>query len=62
MRSGAFKRAPMIDAEAASVSDDAMSMAELLIVQEQGPDAHFTAAARNLARALILFNRSTKED
>jgi type IV secretion system protein VirD4 len=44
----------IIDAEAESAVDDAALVAEALVIQEEGPGRHFSAAARNLLRGLIL--------
>jgi type IV secretory pathway TraG/TraD family ATPase VirD4 len=43
--------------------DEAARIAQaLIVVQATGPDAHFTAAARNLWAALLLNESKLKED
>jgi type IV secretion system protein VirD4 len=49
-----FNPLTMIDAEAETAVDDAALVAEALVIQEEGPGRHFSAAARNLLRGLIL--------
>jgi type IV secretion system protein VirD4 len=49
-----FNPLSMIDAEADTAVDDAALVAEALVIQEEGPGRHFSAAARNLLRGLIL--------
>jgi type IV secretion system protein VirD4 len=49
-----FNPLSMIDAEADTAIDDAALVAEALVIQEEGPGRHFSAAARNLIRGLIL--------
>lgn len=50
-----FNPLSMIDAEADTAVDDAALVAEALVIQEEGPGRHFSAAARNLLRGLILY-------
>src|SRR3984893_4260259 len=45
----------MIDAEADTAVDDAALVAEALVIHEEGPGAHFSSAARNFLRGLILY-------
>jgi type IV secretion system protein VirD4 len=52
--SSSFNPLSMIDAEADTAVDDAALVAEALVIQEEGPGRHFSAAARNLLRGLIL--------
>jgi type IV secretion system protein VirD4 len=49
-----FDPLSMIDTEADTAVDDAALVAEALVIQEEGPGRHFSAAARNLLRGLIL--------
>ena len=49
-----FNPLSMIDAEADTAVDDAALVAEALVIQEEGPGRHFSAAARNFLRGLIL--------
>lgn len=49
-----FNPLSMIDADADTAIDDAALVAEALVIQEEGPGRHFSAAARNLIRGLIL--------
>lgn len=49
-----FNPLSMIDAEADTAVDDAALVAEALVIQEEGPGRHFSSAARNLLRGLIL--------
>jgi type IV secretion system protein VirD4 len=44
----------MIDTEADTAVDDAALVADALVIQEEGPGRHFSAAARNFLRGLIL--------
>lgn len=53
-RSSSFNPLTMIDTEADTAVDDAALVAEALVIQEEGPGRHFTAAARNFLRGLIL--------
>jgi type IV secretion system protein VirD4 len=50
-----FNPLDMIDPKSRTAADDAGLVAEALILQEQGEGRHFTAAARNFLRGLILF-------
>lgn len=50
-----FNPLDMIDTESTAAIDDAALIAEGLIIQEDGPGRHFSAAARNFLRGLILF-------
>ena len=59
MRSSAFKRAPMTDAEASTAADDAARRRASDC--STGTQAHFTGAARNLVRAVILLNKRRTE-
>jgi type IV secretion system protein VirD4 len=52
--SSSFNPLSMIDADADTAIDDAALVAEALVIQEEGPGRHFSAAARNLIRGLIL--------
>ena len=52
--SSSFNPLSMIDTEADTAVDDAALVAEALVIQEEGPGRHFSAAARNLLRGLIL--------
>lgn len=52
--SAAFNPLSMIDPEADTAVDDAALIAEALVIQEEGPGRHFSSAARNLLRGLIL--------
>jgi type IV secretion system protein VirD4 len=49
-----FNPLSMIDCAADTAVDDAALIAEALVIQEEGPGRHFTAAARNFLRGLIL--------
>ena len=53
-QSAAFNPLSMIDPEADTAVDDAALVAEALVIQEEGPGRHFSSAARNLLRGLIL--------
>jgi type IV secretion system protein VirD4 len=44
----------MIDAKADTAVDDAALIAEALVIQEEGANRHFSTAARNFLRGLIL--------
>lgn len=50
-----FNPLDMIDPKSPTAADDAGLVAEALIIQEQGEGRHFSAAARNFLRGLILF-------
>ncbi len=52
---GRFNPLSMIDPSADTAVDDAALIAESLVIQEQGPGQHFSSAARNFLRGLILF-------
>ncbi|TWB09326.1 type IV secretion system protein VirD4 [Nitrospirillum amazonense] len=52
--SSGFNPLSMIDVEAETAVDDAALIAEALVIQEEGPGRHFSAAARNFLRGLIL--------
>lgn len=49
-----FNPLTMIDAASDTAIDDAALIAEALVIQEEGPGRHFSAAARNLIRGLVL--------
>lgn len=49
-----FNPLSMIDSDADTAVDDAALIAEALVIQEEGPGRHFSSAARNLLRGLIL--------
>ena len=49
-----FNPLSMIDTESDTAVDDAALIAEALVIQEDGPGKHFSAAARNLLRGIIL--------
>lgn len=49
-----FNPLAMIDPESDTAVDDAALIAEALVIQEEGPGRHFSAAARNLIRGIIL--------
>ncbi len=49
-----FNPLSMIDPDSDTAIDDAALVAEALVIQEEGPGRHFSAAARNLLRGLIL--------
>jgi type IV secretion system protein VirD4 len=49
-----FNPLSMIDADADTAVDDAALVAEALVIQEEGPGRHFSSAARNFLRGLIL--------
>jgi type IV secretion system protein VirD4 len=49
-----FNPLSMIDIDADTAVDDAALIAEALVIQEEGAGRHFSAAARNYLRALIL--------
>lgn len=53
--SASFNPLSMIDPEADTAVDDAALVAEALVIQEEGPGRHFSSAARNLLRGLILY-------
>lgn len=50
-----FNPLSMIDGDADTAVDDAALVAEALVIQEEGPGRHFSSAARNLLRGLILY-------
>jgi type IV secretion system protein VirD4 len=50
-----FNPLEMINPESAAAVDDAALIADALIIQEDGQGRHFTSAARNFLRSLILF-------
>jgi type IV secretion system protein VirD4 len=50
-----FNPLDMIDPAGPTAVDDAALIAEALIIQEEGPGRHFSSAARNFLRGLILF-------
>jgi type IV secretion system protein VirD4 len=52
---GRFNPLSMIDPDADTAVDDAALVAEALVIQEEGPGRHFSAAARNFIRGLVLF-------
>ena len=52
--SSRFNPLSMIDPDSDTAIDDAALVAEALVIQEEGPGRHFSAAARNLLRGLIL--------
>jgi type IV secretion system protein VirD4 len=56
-----FNPLKMIDPKSPTAVDDAALVAEALVIQEEGAGRHFSAAARNFLRGLILFV-STDED
>jgi type IV secretion system protein VirD4 len=49
-----FNPLSMIDAKADTAVDDAALIAEALVIQEEGANKHFSTAARNFLRGLIL--------
>lgn len=53
-KGSSFNPLSMIDADADTAIDDAALIAEALVIQEEGPGRHFSSAARNLIRGLIL--------
>jgi type IV secretion system protein VirD4 len=54
-KTSSFNPLTMIDAEADTAVDDAALVAEALVIHEEGPGAHFSSAARNFLRGLILY-------
>ena len=54
-KTSSFNPLTMIDAAADTAVDDAALVAEALVIQEAGPGRHFSAAARNFLRGLILY-------
>lgn len=50
-----FNPLSMVDPDADTAVDDAALIAEALVIQEHGPGQHFSSAARNLLRGLILY-------
>ena len=53
-KTDSFNPLSMIDNDADTAVDDAALVAEALVIQEEGPGRHFSAAARNLLRGIIL--------
>jgi type IV secretion system protein VirD4 len=53
--SSSFNPLSMINPEADTAVDDAALVAEALVIQEEGPGRHFSSAARNFLRGLILY-------
>jgi type IV secretion system protein VirD4 len=53
-RTASFNPLSMIDPQADTAVDDAALVAEALVIQEEGPGRHFSSAARNFLRGLIL--------
>ena len=53
-KTDSFNPLSMIDIEDDTAVDDAALVAEALVIQEEGPGRHFSAAARNLLRGIIL--------
>jgi type IV secretion system protein VirD4 len=53
-QTSSFNPLSMIDIDADTAVDDAALIAEALVIQEEGPGRHFSAAARNFLRGLIL--------
>lgn len=53
--SACFNPLAIIDPQADSAVDDAALIADSLVIQEQGEGRHFSSAARNFLRGLILF-------
>ena len=49
-----FNPLSMIDPDSDAAVDDAALVAEALVIQEEGPGRHFSSAARNFLRGLIL--------
>jgi type IV secretion system protein VirD4 len=49
-----FNPLTMINVESDTAVDDAALVADALVIQEEGPGRHFSAAARNFLRGLIL--------
>jgi type IV secretion system protein VirD4 len=50
-----FNPLAMINPAADTAVDDAALVAEALVIQEEGPGRHFSSAARNFLRGLILY-------
>jgi type IV secretion system protein VirD4 len=50
-----FNPLTMIDPRSKTAVDDAALLAEALVIQEPGPDRHFSAAAKNFLRGLVLY-------
>ena len=57
-KTSSFNPLDMIDPKADTAVDDAALIAEALVIQEEGPGRHFSSAARNFLRGLILQVRS----
>lgn len=53
-QTASFNPLSMIDPADDTAVDDAALVAEALVIQEEGPGRHFSSAARNLLRGLIL--------
>jgi type IV secretion system protein VirD4 len=54
-KTSSFNPLAMIDPDADTAVDDAALVAEALVIHEEGPGAHFSSAARNFLRGLILY-------
>ena len=54
-RGSSFNPLSMIDPTSPTAVDDAALVAEALVIQEPGPNRHFSSAARNFLRGLILY-------
>jgi type IV secretion system protein VirD4 len=54
-QSSCFNPLDMIDPASETAVDDAALVAEAMVIQEEGPGRHFSSAARNFLRGLILF-------
>ncbi len=54
LKTSSFNPLSMIDPTSDMAVDDAALIAEALVIQEEGPGRHFSSAARNFLRGLIL--------